>query len=101
MEARREVGAVVTKSAITTKACDLLAAEAYLRGKCQTKTSVSKSWVDRFMTRARLSTKNAKRRTTLTSEEVRMKAEKFHNMIFRCVDNVDGVLNLDEVPTSF
>ena len=100
VSARREARHIVAKSDILKKANQLLEEEVTIRNACRGKLCVSRNWVGRFMARAKLTTKSAKRRMLLTPEEIMTKAQLFHTMIYRCVNNCDGVLNVDEVPLS-
>jgi len=52
------------------------------------------------MKRHNLKLAYAKKRTQLTEAEVASKAQILHNMVWRCLPNVDAVINIDEVPIS-
>ena len=100
VQTRRSLSHVFTKQSITEKACELLNNDETIRAACNGKTSVSRNWVDRFMARVKFTSKNAKRRTPLTDEQLTAKASSFHTYIYRNISNVDGVMNIDEIPTS-
>ena len=96
---RRDLNAGVTKNSIMLEACEFLK-DPLLRRRCKGQQTVSMGWVDRFMARTKLVSKNAKRRTALTAVEITERADKFQTYIYRCLDHVDAVINIDEIPTS-
>lgn len=96
---RRATNAVVSRAELLTEANKFLKDEA-VRSKCAGKACVKEGYVQKMMQRNSFKVKAVKKRTELTNEQVKERAQKFHTMIFRCLKHVTAVLNFDEVPGS-
>lgn len=100
LRGRREGNGMVQTADLLDFANKTLQGDRVMSEACGGKTSVSPSWIHRFMKRTGARVRRVKKRTELTAADVCAKVIPFYNCLARCGPHVDAFVNFDEVPIS-
>ena len=99
VEAKRASGKFVSPAMVHEEAIRALQ-DPDMRFLCGNKTTVSYSYILKFLKRFHLRLKYVKRQSSLTPETVARKAQQIHCHLYRCLKTrlCSFVLNFDEIP---